>query len=164
MLQTLALDPVSYRDAMSQLAGHVHIVTTAEGEARRGVTITAACSVSDDPATLLVCLNQANVRNDIFLTSGCFALNVLGADQIGLANVFSGREPIEPEYRFDHGDWGTLLTGAPSLNGAMAVFDCEVIDVKRIATHMVLFGKVVAMQTAEAREALVYLNRGYRSV
>ena len=78
---------------LSRLAGHVHIVTAAHAGVRRGVTITAACSVSDDPATLLVCLNGANPRNDIFTESGNFALNLLGADQMDLAHVFSGQEP-----------------------------------------------------------------------
>jgi hypothetical protein len=57
VLDKTQLDPLTYRDAMSRLAGHVHIVTAAHKGVRRGVTITAACSVSDDPATLLVCLN-----------------------------------------------------------------------------------------------------------
>ena len=52
MLDKTQLDPLTYRDAMSRLAGHVHIVTAAHAGVRRGVTITAACSVSDDPATL----------------------------------------------------------------------------------------------------------------
>ncbi len=160
----LALDPLSYRDAMSRLAGHVHIVTTAEGSVRRGVTITAACSVSDDPPTVLVCLNLANPRNRIFVESGRFALNVLAADQMDLAHVFSGRDGIEPELRFDYGNWTTLSTGAPVLSRALAAFDCEIIDSKAIATHMVLFGKVMAMEIGDPREALVYFHRDYHTL
>lgn len=164
MSPELAPDPAVYRDAMSRLAGHVQIVTTGDDVERRGVTITAACSVSDDPATVLVCLNAANPRNEIFLKSGRFALNVLAADQVDLANVFSGRDAIDPQSRFDNGEWSVLETGAPVLSNALAVFDCKLVDVKTVATHMVLFGEVVAVRTSEPRDGLVYFRRDYKTV
>ncbi|MGQ3280702.1 MAG: flavin reductase family protein, partial [Shinella sp.] len=77
VLDRLMLDPSLYRNAMSRYAGHVQIVTTVfEGE-RRGVTITAACSVSDNPAMILACVNASNPKNAIFEKSGRFALNTL---------------------------------------------------------------------------------------
>lgn len=62
MLDKQILDAALYRDAMARYAGHVQIVTTALGSERRGVTITAACSVSDNPPTVLVCLNNSNPK------------------------------------------------------------------------------------------------------
>lgn len=164
MLDTTQLDPLLYRDAMSRLAGHVHIVTAAHDGVRRGVTITAACSVSDDPATVLVCLNSANPKNALFVKSGGFALNLLGADQMDLAHVFSGKRDIAPSARFEHGTWSTLQTGAPVLEDAVAAFDCRIIDVKTVATHMVLFGAVVGVTLGNRRPALVYLDRDYRTL
>jgi cob(II)yrinic acid a,c-diamide reductase len=164
VLDKTQLDPLTYRDAMSRLAGHVHIVTAAHEGERRGVTITAACSVSDSPATLLVCLNSANPRNDIFARSGSFALNLLGADQMDLADVFSGRNNIEPATRFEHGTWDELKTGAPILREAVAAFDCRLIDIKTVATHIVLFGEVVGVTLGEQKPALVYLDRDYRTL
>lgn len=158
------LDPLAYRNAMSRFAGHVHIATAAEGDVRRGVTITAACSVSDDPATLMICLNQANPRNEIFRTNGFFALNTLAADQIDIAHVFSGRDGIDMARRFDYGTWQTLVTGAPTLANAMAVFDCKLVDIKTVATHMVLFGEVVDIRLGDDRPALIYLDRSYRTL
>jgi cob(II)yrinic acid a,c-diamide reductase len=164
VLDKTQLDPLTYRDAMSRLAGHVHIVTAAHNGVRRGVTITAACSVSDDPATLLVCLNGANPRNDIFGDSGSFALNLLGADQMDLAHVFSGKNNVDPAERFSHGTWGELKTGAPILGEAVAAFDCRLIDIKTVATHIVLFGQVVAVTLGQQQPALVYLDRDYRTL
>lgn len=164
VLDKTQLDPLTYRDAMSRLAGHVHIVTAAHEGVRRGVTITAACSVSDDPATLLVCLNGANPRNDIFSESGSFALNLLGAEQLDLAHVFSGKNHVDPSERFSHGTWGEMKTGAPILNEAVAAFDCRLIDIKTVATHIVLFGQVVAVTLGQQKPALVYLDRDYRTL
>ena len=164
VLDKTQLDPLTYRDAMSRLAGHVHIVTAAHEGVRRGVTITAACSVSDDPATLLVCLNGANPRNGIFAESGSFGLNLLGADQMDLAHVFSGKNAVDPSERFSHGTWGELKTGAPILGEAVAAFDCRLIDIKTVATHVVLFGQVVAVTLGQQKPALVYLDRDYRTL
>ena len=165
VLDKTQLDPLSYRDAMSRLAGHVHIVTAAHEGERRGVTITAACSVSDDPATLLVCLNGANPRNDIFAESGSFALNLLGADQMDLAHVFSGREQHRSRpCGSATAHWSELKTGAPILADAVAAFDCRLIDIKTVATHIVLFGEVVAVTLGQQQPALVYLDRDYRTL
>lgn len=164
LLDKAQLDPARYREAMSRLAGHVHIVTAAHDGERRGVTITAACSVSDSPATLLVCLNASNPRNAVFSRSSSFALNLLGAHQTGLADVFSGRDKIDQENRFSHGIWTTLETGAPVLADAVATFDCRVTDIKTVSTHIVMFGEVVAVQLGSVNPALLYIDRNYRAL
>lgn len=158
------LDPAHYRDAMSRYAGHVQLVTTAFNGIRRGVTITAACSVSDNPATVLVCLNNSNAKNDIFLESGVFALNALGAHHQGLADAFSGKTQLSAEQRFAAGDFETVVTGAPVLADALAAFDCRVVEMTRGSTHNVIFGEVVAVRFSEARPALLYMHRDYHTL
>lgn len=157
-------DPPLYRDAMSRYAGHVQIVTTAHEGERRGVTITAACSVSDNPAMVLACLNVSNPNNEVFRRSGHFALNALAADQEHLANAFSGRDPLTVDERFGLGRWQELVTGSPTLVDALAVFDCRLIEIKVMATHMILFGEVVGLSFGPERPALVYMDRGYRTL
>lgn len=161
MLKRQLIEPKLYRDAMARYAGHVQVVTTAAGTVRRGVTVTAACSVSDNPATVLVCLNRSNPKNRIFLESGVFALNTLGADQRGLAVAFSGEDGLGEEERFARGKWDTIASGAPTLVDAPVVFDCRLIDHAPLATHMVLYGEVVGLRLGEMRPALLYMNRDY---
>ncbi|OJF93360.1 flavin reductase [Pararhizobium antarcticum] len=158
------LDPLTYRDAMSRLAAHVQVVTAEKDGERRGVTITAACSVSDSPPTLLVCLNGANPRNAIFSLGGSFALNVLSADETEIAHAFSGRDQLDPALRFSKADWTTLETGAPVLASAVAAFDCRIVDIKTVATHVVIFGEVVGVKLGDKKPALLYLDRGYRTL
>lgn len=165
MLDRLVVDSSLYRDAMSRYAGHVQIVTTAHEGEKRGVTITAACSVSDNPPMLLACVNASNPKNAIFEKSGRFALNTLSADQIELANAFSGRDPaLTSEQRFAMGNWQELVTGAPVLKDALAAFDCRVVEFKVMATHMVLIGEVMGISFGEHKPALLYLDRGYRTL
>lgn len=164
MLDKHKVDAQLYRDAMARYAGHVQIVTTALDGVRRGVTITAACSVSDNPPMVLACLNNGNENNRIFFESGIFALNSLGASMQPLANAFAGRNALSAEERFALGHWTTLATGAPVLENATVAFDCRVLDHKVTATHTVLFGEVQAVHFGSQDQALIYLDRGYRAL
>ena len=150
MLKKNDIEAQAYRDAMARFAGAVHVVTT-DGEAGlRGTTVIAACSVSDAPPMILVCVNRANARNELFVENGRFALNTLSAAQEPLAVAMSGVTNLSTEERFALGTWDTLSSGAPTLVGALAVFDCDLVDTKDLATHRVLF------------DPLLYFNRSYR--
>jgi len=165
VLDRQRMDPALYRDAMSRFAGHVQLVTTALGVERRGVTITAACSVSDSPATVLICLNNSNAKNEIFFKSGIFAMNTLGADHQALADAFSGKTPpLTVDERFAAGRFETLVTGAPVLADALAAFDCRVLEIKQASTHNIIFGEVMAIRYSEPKPALLYMNRGYHTL
>lgn len=162
MLKINDVGPQHYRDAMARFAGAVHIVTTDGPAGRRGTTIIAACSVSDSPPTVLVCLNRENRSNDLFVENGRFALNTLPADLQPVAEGFSGLTGLAGEERFSLGEWETLATGAPVLKGALAVFDCEIVEAREIATHRILFGRVTALRIGDSVEPLLYFNRAYR--
>ena len=164
MLKRKTIDSRDYRDAMARYAGHVQIVTTAHESVRRGVTVTAACSVSDNPGTILVCLNHSNPHNELFMQSGVFALNTLRADHEPLAVAFSGVDHLDVDQRFALAEWDTISTGAPALTGAAAVFDCRLIDSKTVATHTILIGEVAGLRVGPPGEALLYMDRGYHSV
>jgi cob(II)yrinic acid a,c-diamide reductase len=163
LLKTSNIDSTAYREAMSRFAGAVNVVTTDGKAGRRGVTVSAACSVSDNPATLLVCLNRANPFNKMFEENGVFVLNTLASAQQSLAVAFSGKDHLTQDERFALAEWETLESGGPVLVNALASFDCRLIDAKDVATHRVLFGEVTAIRTAANLTPLVYHNRGYHT-
>lgn len=158
------VDPGVFREAMSRLGTAVHVVTTDGGAGRAGVTVTAVASVSDQPPTLLVCLNRRSGANTIFRHNALFCVNTLGADSEALADVFAGRTAAASTERFVAGEWMTLATGAPVLRRAVIAFDCRVIDVKAVATHNVYFAAIEAIHTGPSGPVLVYHERAYKSV
>ena len=163
--QTLStIAPAEYREAMSRFAGAVSIVTTDGPAGRRGVTVSAAVSLSDDPPTLLVCLNRNRDENRMFADNGRMALNTLCADQQEIAQAFAGVGKLEMAERFALGEWGRLETGAPILRGARMALDCVVVDVKTVHTHYVIMGEVVGTSPFREAPSLVYLDRGYHSL
>ena len=164
VLNKNAVEPRLYREAMSRFAGAVHVVTTDGPYGRRGATVIAACSVSDDPPTVLVCLNRLKPENDCFAENGVFALNIVSAAQQPLADAFSGLTGLSQDERFALGEWETLASGAPVLFGAEAAFDCQLVEAKDFATHRELFGKVTGIRIGDSLAPLIYHHRAYRTL
>jgi flavin reductase len=158
------VEPALFHEAMARLGAAVHVVTTAGPAGRTGFTATAVCSVSDQPATLLICLNRRSQANAILRENGVFCVNTLRAHSEEIADVFAGRTIANREERFQAGEWTTLLTGAPVLRDAVVAFDCRTIEVKAVATHNVFFAGVQAIQLGEPGPTLVYHERAYKQV
>jgi flavin reductase len=157
------VDPALFRDAMSRLGAAVHVVSTDGPAGRSGFTATAVCSVSDQPPTLLVCLNRRSQSAPVVSANGVFCVNTLTAGEEAIADLFAGRSGARDE-RFSSGEWLTLSTGSPVLASAVVSFDCRVIEVRAIASHNVIFGAVEAVRLGQAAPALVYHERAYKKV
>ncbi|WP_244631088.1 flavin reductase [Aureimonas sp. ME7] len=164
LLADAEIDRLAFREAMSHFTAAVSLVTT-DGEAgRRGVTVTAVCSVSDDPATLLVCLNRSSEANIRFEQNGVFAVNVLADRNEGVARAFAGEGGLDLEGRFATAQWSRLQTGAPILEDAIISFDCRILESREVATHRVMMGRVVALSVPKAGHSLLYRARRYHAL
>lgn len=161
-IKTAETRSLDYRNAMSQLAGAVNIVTTDGAAGRAGLAATAVCSVSDNPPTLLVCINRSSSAHRLLFENGVICVNTLGGDQEKLSQLFGGKTPIEE--RFAAAEWSTLETGAPVLKGALASFDCRVRTIHDGSTHDIIICDVVDTVIGEGEEALIYFKRGYRKL
>ncbi len=158
------VEPTIFREAMSRLGAAVHVVTTAGPAGKSGFTATAVCSVSDQPATLLVCLHRRSRTAPMLSANGVFCVNTLPAGEEAIADLFAGRGRADMGDRFASGEWIVLETGAPMLASAVIAFDCRVIEVKAMASHNVIFGAVAAVHLGPAVPALVYHQRAYKRV
>ena len=149
---------------MRRLPAAVTIVTTGTGGKRNGFTATAVCSVSAEPPHLLVCANREMATCGFIRATGYFAVNLLRHDQAALAERFGGRGGFEGEERFRRGNWQPLASGTPGLIDACAVFECQVVELRTIATHDVVIGKVLDVRSDPSCDALVYVDRDYTTI
>ncbi|WP_158972510.1 flavin reductase [Paraglaciecola sp. L3A3] len=156
---TTCVTEEEFRQGMSALSGTVNIVTTGSAENKAGFTATAVCSVSDNPPTLLVCLNRGASVHQAFAETKSLVVNTLDAGQDDLSNLFGGKTPMAE--RFTSNAWETLITGSPILSNAAVSFDCIVTDIKSVATHDVIFCKVVGIKQKQQAGALLYFQRNY---
>ena len=156
------LQKTDYRNAMSRLGAAVNIITTDGQAGRAGFTASAVCSVTDEPPTLLICLNRTASVYPAFHANAVLCVNVLAAGHQALSGVFGGRTPMDD--RFAAGCWRTGSTGSPVLVGAAASFDCRIVRSTCVGTHDVLFCEAVAIALGDAAHGLIYFDRRYHDI
>lgn len=159
-----AIDPAQFRDAMSRVAAAVHIVTTGGPAGLGGITATAVTSITVEPPMMLFCINRASPSAARIIENGVFCINTLAPSHEQLSNVFAGRTDQRLDERFGSGEWKKLRTGAPVLEGAVASFDCRLVEAKEVTTHFVMIGVVEAVAYGPEGESLTYVHRKYRAL
>jgi len=151
----------AFRNAMAVLAAAVNVVTTDGPAGRAGFTATAVCSVSDEPPSLLVCLNRNASVYDTFCANGHLCVNTLTSDQKALSNLFGGKTAMAE--RFATAEWSTECTGVPVLNDALINFDCRISNRVQAGSHDIFICEVVGIRQREYGDSLIYFQRGYCS-
>lgn len=155
-----AVSRTEFRNAMARVAAPVNIITTDGPAGRGGFTATAMCSVTDEPPTLLVCMNTKSAQTDMFKQNGQFCVNVLPTEMKDLAAMFAGASQSMAD-RFAGAEWDILHSGLPALRGAIASFGCQIEAIHRIGTHNVMIGAVKDMRQRADGSALLYFDRHY---
>lgn len=154
----------AFRACMSLLPAAVHIVTSGTGIDRIGVTASSVTSFSDKPPSVFVSFDQHSRSAERLHHADHFCVNMLNADDEGLADVFAGRTGLQGAARFMNGNWDTLVSGCPALQSAAMSLDCEVLDRQILAGRLVLVGKIIDHRADEACDPLVYHRRCYSRI
>lgn len=125
------------------------------------MTVSSVTSVSDSPASLLVCINQQVSQQAHLSTQGTqFAINVLSTNHLDVSNICAGREPDRD--RFAVGHWEQDGSGLPILNDAQAVFICSTDQVMSYGTHKIVIAAIHKVIINEANvDPLLYADGSY---
>lgn len=156
------MDGAKFKSLMRHQAGAVTIITVGKPGNRTGLTATAMCSLSDTPPSVLICVNRNASAHAPIRDVRCFAVNVLAQEHFDLAKRFSTKI-VEGEARFDHA-WDTLVTGAPTLKGALATLDCELADEHQFETHSIFIGHVKDGRFRDDAQPLLYFRGDFWDV
>ncbi|HEY3590165.1 MAG TPA: flavin reductase [Buttiauxella sp.] len=152
-----------FRNAMAQLGSAVSVITTDGPAGKFGFTASAVCSVTDQPPTLLVCMNRHSFANDHFKQNGTLCVNVLSGEHQDLSGVFANAN-LRSEQRFLYDNWQVLSSGAPVLSSSVASFDCIIDTCHEVGSHTVFYCQVQAIRISEQPRGLVYFNRRYHTI
>lgn len=153
---TVGIPQAAFRKTMRNLAGTVAIVTSGREDCRRGLTITALCSLSADPPSLAVCINRKAEAHDVIASEGCFGVSILAAEHVELARSFAGQDGSKGAERFMSRRWTQLETRVPLLDDAVAIIDCRVIRQIDVGTHSLFCGLIVATRDRDATRPLLH--------
>lgn len=151
-------DPTLFRTAMSRLGAAVNLVTTDGPAGRYGILVSAVCSVTDDPPTVIACVNRTSGANETIKKNGVLCVNLIGRRHKAICDRFMRPQPDE---RFADGDWTRLNTGAPVLSDASAAIDCEIASVTEVGSHTVFVARVAALHINEILDGVVWFDKRY---
>jgi flavin reductase (DIM6/NTAB) family NADH-FMN oxidoreductase RutF len=153
-----------FRNAMRRLTGGVSVITAGRGRDISGMTVTSVTSLSVDPPTLIVSVNRGASSWPLIRRYGFFGVNILNADQLDIAERFTGKDGLKGGARFAGADWFTRASGAPLLSGALAAIDCEVEEVVERHSHAIVIGRVLDLQVSPRTAALAYWQGQYLAI
>ncbi|RKE40026.1 4-hydroxyphenylacetate 3-monooxygenase reductase component [Paraburkholderia sp. BL23I1N1] len=150
-----------FRDAMACLPAAVNVITTDGPGGRCGITASAVCSVTDAPPTMLVCINQASYAHDVLHRNRNVCINVLAAEYQDLARDFAGMTACSMEERFGRHAWANGQTSVPVLADAIASLEGEIVDIKTVGSHSVMFAQIRHIALRSDGDGLIYFGRQF---
>jgi flavin reductase (DIM6/NTAB) family NADH-FMN oxidoreductase RutF len=147
-----------FRAALGMFATGVTIVTARTGEGQViGLTASSFNSVSLAPPLVLWSLARAAASMAVFSAGSHYAINVLAADQIPLAERFATRGAD----RFSGVTFDEGAGGAPLLHGAAATFECFNRSRYEEGDHIIFVGEVERCTHREGATPLLYHGGRY---
>jgi flavin reductase (DIM6/NTAB) family NADH-FMN oxidoreductase RutF len=154
-----APDPRALRQALGRFATGVTVITTRTPTGKlEGLTANSFSSVSLDPPLVLWSLRRQAPSLASFRDSGCFAVNVLGAEQVALSRHFA--TPLADKFAGQamaegHG-------GCPLLPGCLARFECATEQLVEAGDHIIFIGRIHRLTHREGVPLL--FNAGHYSL
>lgn len=139
-VEARSLSPDEFREVISHFASGVTVITAVRDGVPYGTTASAVTSLSLEPPMLLICMNKQSATGRAVAAAGCFGVNILGANQVDLAERFARKGghkfdgvPVTP------GKWGE-----PLFEEALATLECRVAEETSGGTHYVFLAEVVS--------------------
>lgn len=137
-MEARSLTSDEFRDVISHFASGVTVITALSDGRPYGTTASAVTSLSLEPPMLLICMNKQSETGRAVAESGHFGVNILGANQVDLAERFAQKGgdkfagvPVTPGKR-----------GEPLFDEALATLECRVAEETTGGTHYVFLAEV----------------------
>jgi flavin reductase (DIM6/NTAB) family NADH-FMN oxidoreductase RutF len=145
------------RHALGRFATGVAILSTCTADGKReGMTVNSFSALSLDPPMVLWSMRHEAASFDSFAAADHFAVSILGADQADLSHHFA-RPAADKFAGVDH-DIG--FGGCPLIRGAIATFECRVIERIMMGDHTLFIGTIQSYGIADG-QPLVFSAGAY---
>jgi flavin reductase (DIM6/NTAB) family NADH-FMN oxidoreductase RutF len=146
------------KDVLRRHPAGVSVVTVdLEGE-RLGLTVASLVSLALEPPLVGISIARSAALHELARSAGGFAVSLLGADQLTLAQHFArGVPPIALWQGVE------VLEGprGPLLAGALGWLECELAAEHPAGDHTFFVGRVERAEVGADGEPLVRIHGGY---
>ena len=146
------LDQARFREVLGHFATGVTIVTALEDGEPVGFTCQSFAALSLDPPMVILAPSRSSTSWPRIREAGAFCVNILEEHQEALGRTFA----VSGGDKFDGVGWKPGLTGAPALEGSLAMVECRLGDIFDGGDHELVTGLVVAMDIGEGGPLLFY--------
>ena len=151
----MSFDSKQQRRIMGMFATGVTVASTLVDGETWGMTANAVTSLSLNPPLVLLAIDRNSQSHEKFQQGGCFALNILAAEQEEISNRFASSGPKD----FSGLQYSTAETGAPILAGSLGWVDCRLAETLSGGDHDIFIGQIVAGDAAEGTPLLFYSGK-----
>ena len=153
----MPIDSATFRSVLGRFVSGVTVVTACDaGGVDHGMTVSAFCSVSLEPPMVLVSIAHDAALHPVLLNQDELAVSILTASQEAIARRFAEKL----DNRFGGVGFTRGITGAPLIEGALAVIEARVVHRHPGGDHTIFVAEVLAA-SATMDEPLLYYRGGY---
>ena len=154
------IDEREIRATLSQFASGMVIVTGClEGEPA-GFAAQSFAALSLNPPLVILCPAKINKSWPKLRESGNFCINILGADQQAVCDLFAQTGTD----KFAELSWQPGETGSPVLADVLAYIDCELAEEHDAGDHSIAIGRVRDLGVFDQeRDPLLFFRGAYGS-
>lgn len=146
------------RRALGQFPTGVTVITTTDDQNRPvGMTASSFNSVSQDPPLVLWSIDKSAFGLKAFSEAEYFAVNVLGKQQIDIADNFARRGAD----KFAHVVFSKGRDGCPVLDNTAACFECKTWQIYEGGDHLIVVGEVLSHHYRDQVMPLVFAQSSY---
>jgi len=151
---------MEFRRALGCFATGVTVITATDDAGNpRGLTANAFSSLSLEPTLILVCVDHRSDTFPVISRASAFAVNILGEDQREVSQRFAGKG----EDKFAGVPYRAGGTGAPVIEGALAVIECKVESAHEAGDHTIFVGNVQHIEHGPGKP-LLFFRGNYASL
>jgi flavin reductase (DIM6/NTAB) family NADH-FMN oxidoreductase RutF/DNA-binding IclR family transcriptional regulator len=122
-----------------------------------GLAVGTFTSVSLDPPLVAFLPDKSSLSWPKIRPSGRFCINVLAEEQEDVCRVFATKLPD----KFASVTWRPSPSGQPIISGSVAWIDCELADEHDAGDHIIVIGRVTALDVASESRPLLFFRGGY---
>ncbi len=146
---------------MRRITYPVCIISARANGKKLAITVSSVTSVSVEPPTLLVCINNLSSMAKALLRGSLLNVNFLSSKQRTLADICADKN--KAGMRFSSDEWLYDSSGTPYVDQSEMVAFCEVDNIVSQTSHKVAFLRVltVILPPLEKPSPLLYQNGSY---
>ena len=157
MIRRARIEPTTFRKVLGHLATGITVITAMhDDDGPVGMSCNSTASVSLDPPLISFCPAKSSTTWPSIRATGRFCVNIMASHHEDATRGFAARDVD----RFAAVTWHDRRCG-PALDDAVAWIDCEIHAEYDAGDHVIVLGRVVALDAVPDGLPLLFFRGRY---